>query len=255
MTGGRGDGQADGRVEVHWVAVTPDNAAAAEAEAARGVLDAEELRRAAVFRRAEDRALYQVAHVALRRLLGQRLDRAPGSVTFRRAACPGCGEPHGRPEQADAPGLEFSLSHASGLALIALAADPVGADVELAGAFEQGAAADVVTQLHPVERAELAALAERAPDRWAAGALRCWVRKEAYLKGTGMGLGQGADQDYVGLGPGFGTGPAASARPPAGWELRAIEVPPGFDAAIALRLRPGSAGEAVRVRTAELRLA
>ncbi|MEY9949823.1 4'-phosphopantetheinyl transferase superfamily protein [Kitasatospora sp. GAS1066B] len=243
-----------GQVEVRWVAVTPASAAVAEA-AAGGVLDEQERRRSTAFRRAEDRALYQVAHVALRRLLAERLGRRPEEVTFRRASCPGCGEPHGRPEQAHDPGLEFSLSHAAGLALIALAADPVGADVELGGAFEPGAGAEVVTQLHPAEQAELAALAELRPERWAAGALRCWVRKEAYLKGTGMGLGQGADKDYVGLGPGFEVPAAGGARPPAGWELRAVDVPSGYDAAIALRLPRGLAGEAVLVRSAELRLA
>ncbi|WP_329568315.1 4'-phosphopantetheinyl transferase family protein [Kitasatospora sp. NBC_01266] len=241
-----------GQVEVRWVAVTPANAAVAEAAAADGVFDERERQQSAAFRRAEDRALYQVAHLALRRLLAERSGRRPEEVVFRRAPCPGCGELHGRPELAQAPGLEFSLSHSGGLALIALAADPIGADVELGGAFAPGAGAEVVTQLHPAERAELAELAERRPDRWTAGALRCWVRKEAYLKGTGMGLGQGVDKDYVGLGPGFDVAPAGGERPPAGWELRAVEVPAGYDAAIALRLPPGLAGESVRVRSAEL---
>lgn len=188
---GEVDGVEQGQVEVRWVAVTPANAAVAEAAAADGVFDERERQQSAAFRRAEDRALYQVAHLALRRLLAERSGRRPEEVVFRRAPCPGCGELHGRPELAQAPGLEFSLSHSGGLALIALAADPIGADVELGGAFAPGAGAEVVTQLHPAERAELAELAERRPDRWTAGALRCWVRKEAYLKGTGMGLGQG----------------------------------------------------------------
>ncbi|MFF7634242.1 4'-phosphopantetheinyl transferase family protein [Kitasatospora sp. NPDC008050] len=261
-----------GQVEVGWVAVTPANAVAAEAAAA-GVLDETERQRAAAFRRDEDRALYQVAHVALRRVLAERLGRAAAAVTFRRAVCPGCGQLHGRPEPVDAPGLEFSLSHSGNLALIALAADPVGADVERADAFAPGAGAEVTTQLHPAEQAELAALADPSPQHRAAAAVRCWVRKEAYLKGTGMGLGRGVAVDYVGLGPGFETSARPSgALPPAGWELRSVEVPSGYDAAIALRL-PGEAagaaglpgpaglsgplglsGEAVRVRTVELRL-
>ncbi|MBB4925726.1 4'-phosphopantetheinyl transferase family protein [Kitasatospora kifunensis] len=263
---------APGQVEVAWIAVTPANVAAAEAADAAGVLDAAERQRAAAFRRDSDRSLYQVAHLALRRLLAERLGRDPAAVTFRRAPCPGCGQLHGRPEPVDAPGLEFSLSHSGDLALIALAADPVGADVERADAFAPGAGAEVANQLHPAERAELAALAERSPQRWAAAAVRCWVRKEAYLKGTGMGLGRGVEHDYVGLGPGFGTAvraaqepptgalpqggvlPPGGALPPAGWELRAVEVPSGYDAAIALRLPSGLPGEAVRVRSAELLL-
>lgn len=272
---GMGSGAlAPGQVEVGWVAVTAANAAAAGAAAA-GVLDEAERQRAAAFRRDEDRALYQVAHVALRKVLAERLGRDAAAVTFRRAVCPGCGQLHGRPEPVDAPGLEFSLSHSGDLALIALAAHPVGADVERADAFAPGAGAEVATQLHPAEQAELAALADPSPQRWAAAAVRCWVRKEAYLKGTGMGLGRGVGVDYVGLGPGFGTAARGSgalpsgaqalgaqpsgaqpsgALPPAGWELRAVEVPPGYDAAIALRLPPGLSGEAVRVRSVELRL-
>ncbi|GAA1265142.1 hypothetical protein GCM10009665_63020 [Kitasatospora nipponensis] len=253
-------------VEVWRVAVTPGNVVAAQE--ARSVLDEAEIQRADRFHRAEDRALYQVAHVALRRLLGQRLGLPADALPFRRAACPGCGQLHGRPEVASAHPLEFSLSHADGLAVIALARHPIGADVERRAAFEKQAGADVAGQFHPAERAELAEVARLAPERWTAAALRCWVRKEAYLKGTGMGLGAGLDLDYVGLGPGYPTpeavdeasaagapGAAAGAVGPLGWALRAVAVPPEYDAAIALRLPPGATQEAVRVTVNDLDLA
>ncbi|MGF1429791.1 4'-phosphopantetheinyl transferase family protein [Kitasatospora sp. LaBMicrA B282] len=254
QAGASAGGLEPGRVEVRWIAVDPANTAAAEAAEAGGVLDAEERQQAARFRRDQDRALYRVAHVALRLVLAERLGRAPGELRFRRAACPGCGAAHGRPQPVDAPGLEFSLSHSGTMALVAVAADPIGADVELVAAFAPGSGTDVSGQLHPAERVELAALGEPGAERRGRATLRCWVRKEAYLKGTGMGLGRGADHDYVGLGPGYEAVAGAGAQPPAGWELRAVPVPAEYDAAIALRLPPGLPGAAVRVAAAELRL-
>jgi 4'-phosphopantetheinyl transferase len=237
-----GPALAAGEIEVWRVPVTPANAAVAAA-VGETLLDPAENARAAGFRRAEDRALYQVAHVALRTLLAPRVGRPAADLPFRRAACPGCGGPHGRPEVAtDGAPLEFSLSHAPGLALVALAADPVGVDVEHRPAFTSAAAADVAGQLHPDERAELAGLAG-VPERWTAAVLRCWVRKEAYLKGTGMGLGMGVGQDYVGLDEG--------ASEPAGWALRTVEVSGAYDGAVALRV---PAGAAVRLTVADLAL-
>ncbi|MFI7383854.1 4'-phosphopantetheinyl transferase family protein [Streptomyces sp. NPDC049813] len=188
-----------------------------------GVLDADERRRAAAFAFDRHRLRYVNAHVALRRVLGERLDRAPGTLRFVRLPCPGCGEPHGRPALADAPGLHFSLSHSGDLALVALAAVPVGADVE--ELTQSLAADDLAGVLHPRERAELAALAGPAERRLAVS--RAWVRKEAYLKGIGTGLSRSPDLDYVGTLPG-------SPGAPGGWSLRDVPVPAGYAAAVAL---------------------
>lgn len=174
-----------GEIEVWRIAVTPANSAAAASLAPR-VLDAAEQRKAAAFRRPADQDLYRIAHVALRTLLADRLHRPAAELRFRQAACPGCGKPHGRPEVISDEPLEFSLSHTTGLALIALAPDTVGLDVERLAAFGAATATDIAGQLHPAEQAELAAV---AADLRPAATLRCWVRKEAYLKGTGMGLG------------------------------------------------------------------
>ncbi|MFE0464226.1 4'-phosphopantetheinyl transferase family protein [Kitasatospora sp. NPDC058965] len=225
------------------VPVTGANAAAAAAAATR-LLDRAELARAAAFRRPVDRTLYEVAHVALRTVLAERLGARPAELRFGQGPCPGCGEPHGRPEVAGP--VEFSLSHAAGLAVIALADTPVGVDVEGREVFAGQAGQEVAGMLHPAERAELDRVGASAPDRWSAAALRCWVRKEAYLKGTGIGLGRGAGAEYVGVGPGFGAvaeGPAA----PAGWQVHAVEVPEQYDAAVAV-LAPAEPRLAVTVR-------
>ncbi|GAA0661139.1 4'-phosphopantetheinyl transferase superfamily protein [Kitasatospora atroaurantiaca] len=225
-----------GDVAVWRVAATPANSRAAEA--ARAALSEEETRRAGTFHKPADRALYLVAHVALRLLLGEQLGLPAGAVVLGRAACPGCGGPHGRPVTVSGPSVEFSLSHTGGLAVIALARDVVGVDVEQRGPFEEAAGLDIASQLHPAERAVLDGLPQ---ERRAEATLRCWVRKEAYLKGTGVGLSQGVDADYVGLGPEYPglAGGASLPAEPAGWGFGDVPVPDGYAAAVALRLPDG----------------
>ena len=186
------------------------------------VLDAAERQRHQAFVRAEDRDRYAVAHVGLRRLLGAYTGAKPGEVAFVREACPLCGGPHGRPAVSGG-GAHFSLSHSGDLVLIAVAANPVGADVEELPALS--VADDVARTLHRREQAELAALAPA--DRVLAFS-RCWTRKEAYLKGTGEGLAGGPEHTYVGTGP----EPAAVS----GWALADVPVDDGYGAAVASAL-------------------
>jgi 4'-phosphopantetheinyl transferase len=192
---------------------------------APATLDAEELTRAAQFRYDDDRDSYVCAHVALRRLLGAYLRMPPRSVAVSRAPCAHCGGPHGRPVL---PGdtLHFSLSHCAGLSLLAFATTPVGVDVE--SVPEPRTVAETADVLHPREAAELALLspAERPP-----AFTRVWTRKEAYLKGCGVGLSDNPAADYV------GSGPVPTA--PDGWTLTDVLVPEGHCAAVAIRTPAG----------------
>ncbi|GAA0908947.1 hypothetical protein GCM10009549_16640 [Streptomyces thermoalcalitolerans] len=186
------------------------------------VLDSSEKERAAAFRRARDRDTYLAGHVGLRLLLGAHLGVPPADVPLERLPCPMCGGPHGRPVvRGDA--VHFSLSHSEGVCLLACAAAPVGADIEavpgLAVAEEVGAC------LHPRESAELSGL--RPVDRPAAFA-RAWARKEAYLKGLGVGLGRAMSLDYVGT----ASGAVATVR---GWTIVDVAVDDGYAAAVAVR--------------------
>ncbi|MFG2517448.1 4'-phosphopantetheinyl transferase family protein [Streptomyces sp. NPDC048527] len=191
-------------------------------------LDADERARAAAFVRSSDRALYRAAHISLRRLLGACLGVSPGSVRFTREPCPQCGGPHGRPALPGArPPLHFSLSHCEGLVLIGVAGSPVGVDAERVP--DPGTVDGLVKELHPAERADLAALPAGAR---AAAFGRVWSRKEAYLKGVGVGLGRALDADYV------GDRPRRGAVHPAGWSLHSLALGPQRDthaAAVALR--------------------
>lgn len=198
------------------------------------LLDEGERARHAAFHRAADRDRYAAAHMALRRLLGAYLGTEPGEITVGREPCPLCGGPHGRPA-VPGSGLHFSLSHSGELVLLAFAATPVGIDVE--GPHDLAAVQDVSTSLHPCEQAELAAL---GPAGRVSAFLRCWTRKEAYLKGTGEGLPGGLSHTYV------GTGELPAAVP--GWTLRDIPVDGGHAAAVAVRLDQLSFSQPVESR-------
>ncbi|MBX9393847.1 4'-phosphopantetheinyl transferase superfamily protein [Streptomyces sp. TRM72054] len=191
------------------------------ARLADSVLDGAEKQRAAALRRAQDRDTYLAGHVGLRLLLGAYLGVPPADVPFRRLPCPSCGEPHGRPGVPGDP-VHFSLSHSGGLCLLAFAPVPVGVDIEAVPALE--VAQEVGTSLHPQEAAELRAV--RAVDRPAVFA-RVWARKEAYLKGLGVGLGRAMSLDYLGTA-------GAVAKVP-GWRIEDVAVGDGHAAAVAVQ--------------------
>ncbi|MDJ0346849.1 4'-phosphopantetheinyl transferase superfamily protein [Streptomyces sp. H10-C2] len=200
------------------------------ARLAPAVLDPLELRSAAAFRADADRDCYRAAHVGLRLLLGGYLGTAPEEVRLIREKCPSCGGPHGRPAVAGGA-VHFSLSHSGSFALLAFAATPVGVDVETVPSAD--AVADVASVMHRVEIAELGAL---APAERPAAFARAWVRKEAYLKGLGIGLGRDPSEDYVGT----GDVPAAGL---AGWSIADVAVGPDRAAAVAVAdVRDAAAG-------------
>ncbi|MET8096331.1 4'-phosphopantetheinyl transferase superfamily protein [Streptomyces sp. NPDC005236] len=204
-----------------WLLTPPEAAPLAFDE-----LDATERRRADAFRLPRDRTLYVAAHIALRRLLAGYLGTSARELEFARAACPRCGGPHGRPVLRDAgPGTpHFSLSHSRGAVLVGVARAPVGVDVERLPRPER---VDVCrSALHPFEQRELDALP--APDQPARFA-RLWARKEAFLKGTGMGVGGWTSEVYLGEG-----GPGTPPRPD-GWSVLDVPCGPGHAAAAAMR--------------------
>jgi 4'-phosphopantetheinyl transferase len=111
------------------------------------------------------------ARGALRTLLGERLGVAPAALELARG-------PHGKPALLGAK-LQFNLSHAGDLAVVALAGVEVGVDVERLARSSRA----VERTLTPGERAALT-----ADDRHVQ-LLRMWCRKEALAKAIGTGLG------------------------------------------------------------------
>ncbi|WP_371670870.1 4'-phosphopantetheinyl transferase superfamily protein [Streptomyces sp. NBC_00289] len=208
-----------GRLDV-WLLRRPRLDSAAEQLELTELSDAER-RRTASFVRPTDGITYASAHVALRRLLGAYLGRAPRDVPFVREPCPGCAKPHGRPAVAHpGPPLHFSLAHSHGMAAIAVSTTVIGVDVER---LPRDETVEVCAPaLHPGEREELAGLAGQA-KREAFG--RMWTRKEAYLKALGTGLSRDPGQDYLG---------SDAHRRPAGWTLLDLPAGPRHNAAVAV---------------------
>jgi 4'-phosphopantetheinyl transferase len=153
-----------------------------------GLLDAEERRRLAGFRRMADRDRFVTGRLLTRLVLAAYLDRPPAEVAVDRT-CPACGRPHGKPRLAAGPPhlLEFSVAHAGERVVVAVApATAVGVDLE---AVEEAARLPVAElaagALAAEEAARLGDLDEPARLR---GLLTYWTRKEAALKATGRGL-------------------------------------------------------------------
>lgn len=228
---------ARGHVDVWALLVGPGTAAAAT-DAAH-VLSGAERARLDELARTSDQALYLVAHVGLRQLLARYLGAAPDAIMLARQACIRCGECLGGPRVQAHPGLRVSLSHAAGLAVVAVATDPVGVDTEsrCAGGSDIEALSGY---LHPEEQRAIAAY---PPHERRRAFLRCWVRKEAYLKGRGVGLSEELDRSNVGVGPRDHTQLAD------GWRLAEVHASEMHLTAVALLLPPGHPRPLVLART------
>jgi 4'-phosphopantetheinyl transferase len=148
------------------------------------VLDEDERKRHARFRRAADRDRYQAAHVGVRLLLGHYLGVPPGELRFSRY-CRHCGAGHGKPVvEWPATTLDFSLTHSGNWVGLAVATQAVGVDVqELTDGTDVAAISASV--LSPAELRWWAGQPEESAREAFFG---YWVRKEALLKATGHGL-------------------------------------------------------------------
>jgi 4'-phosphopantetheinyl transferase len=146
------------------------------------VLSDDERARAARFVRARERRRFARCRAALREILGNLLGEPAGSLRFRAAAV-------GKPELDRGPGvvspLRFNLSHSADLAVIAVCRGrEVGVDLEHLRPITE-AERIVASFFTTAEQGAFAAIA--GPDRDAAF-LRGWTRKEAVLKGFGVGI-------------------------------------------------------------------
>lgn len=128
-------------------------------------------------------ARYAASHAAARKILGGYLHTAPVTLRMGRATCPSCGRAAGgRPvvHTAGAP-LWFSLSHSGPHWLLAIGRHLLGVDIEVA---------------RPVDIEALESLALSEPERKVLAEhdkaerhslfYRCWTRKEAVFKASGL---------------------------------------------------------------------
>jgi 4'-phosphopantetheinyl transferase len=157
----------------------------------RGELTDEERERADRFHFARDRERYTITRGALRRLLRQYLG-TPEFVLGRNAYDkPLLNAPH--------EWLQFNVAHSGDLALLGFTRNRlIGVDVEWMN--REVAKSDVAQRFFaPDEAALVIALPE--PQR-RQGFFNCWTRKEAYIKGRGVGLSLPLSSFSVTLTPG-----------------------------------------------------
>jgi 4'-phosphopantetheinyl transferase len=144
------------------------------------ILDGREMERYRRFYRQEDAERFAAAHVALRTVLASYPGTDPGAVEFIYDAR---GKPH--PGNTGPAGLEFNMSHAGNVVLIAVARGrEVGVDVEklrndfpfmdVARSFFAGREYDLLRSCP----------ADARPTLF----FTLWTRKEACIKAAGRGL-------------------------------------------------------------------
>lgn len=156
--------------DVHVWTIRHDDAASHDDDAALGVLSDAEIAHVSRFVNARQRRQRLCARAALRRILSTYLETHPAHLVIRAGV-------HGKPW---VPGLEFNCSHAPGLTLVAVSAQPVGVDIE---------PTDAVDGLEAIRDRFVNDLdADGAEGTAVADLLRLWVIKEACVKAIGAGL-------------------------------------------------------------------
>jgi 4'-phosphopantetheinyl transferase len=173
-------------------------------------LTPDERQRSARFHFDRDRQRFIAARGVLRELLGGYLQIDPRDVSFVYNA-------FGKPDLSPGFGgeLKFNLSHAAGLALIAIAtASSIGVDLEYIRM--QADYPEIARRFFSA--AEVDSLSALQSDTYAAAFLNCWTKKEAYVKARGAGL----------------TMPLNDSDSAARWSLYTFQPAPGYAGAVAI---------------------
>jgi 4'-phosphopantetheinyl transferase len=181
--------------------------------------------------RDEDRALWIHTRAVLRHLLGGHLSVEPQLIVFGEG-------PQGKPEvsePASTEGLDFSASHSGAVAVITVARDRrVGIDVER---IQPDLSWEPIAKKF-FSAADVAFIKGRSPAERRLTFFDCWVRKESYLKGLGVGLNRALDDFSVPMGSAAGAVVDPEAHPLSGaerrWRVHPLDVPDGYAAALAV---------------------
>jgi 4'-phosphopantetheinyl transferase len=207
---------------------------AMEAEERRAILSGPERARADRYRTAEPAFAFVAARSWLRLVLAAYTAIPAARIRFDTT-------PNGKLSLADDIRVEpitFNLSHSGNVAIVAVAGGmELGVDVERV----RPVSPDVVAGcLAPAEAAALAALPPALREE---AFIRCWTRKEAFLKATGAGLTVAPSDIAVSLDPLSAAvlEIAADADEAAHWQLADLSLAPGYCGALAARQRGWSA--------------
>lgn len=208
-----------GQNEVHVFAVPLVGASERYAE----WLSKDERDRAERYLILDHRRRYAITHGALRVVLSCYMGVDPSSLKFAYG-------PRGKPSLLG-DGPQFNLSHSAQLAMIAVAAAPLGIDCEKMRHLER--LLDIGRrQFSAVEYEALQKIPEA--DRLLAF-YRCWTRKEAYVKALGLGLAA-LDVFDVDLGERARLLSLRDGEDLANWSLLDVSPSAGFVGACAVRM-------------------
>ncbi len=196
---------------------------------AERLLQEHELARSDRFQQEIDRSRYVAVRGALRIILGSYMGREPRDVRIVHTSA---GKPATDPVEGEP--LFFSLSHSDDLAAIAVTRiGQIGVDIERLRHLPD--AAEIAERFF--SRREQEMLSDLPESERSTAFLRCWTRKEAYVKATGKGIGSSFGDFDVELRDGFAPqfialsgDPVAAAR----WTLSDIRLRPGFAGAFAI---------------------
>lgn len=195
-----------------------------------GVLDDRERARADRFKSPIHRGRFILRHAAARGILARYLGSKAEAIRYTV-------DPNGKPRVAGGRGepvVHFNLSDSHDLALLAVAGDhAVGVDIEY---LRPGRASRALAERF-FAAGEVEALA-KVPDACFADAFfACWTRKEAFVKGVGVGITSTLKRFEVSTNPGADE---TLVRAPADlseglkWWLQNIDPGAGYTAAVAL---------------------
>ena len=187
-------------------------------------LDPAERDRSRLMHRDDARLRFTAGRWLVRRVLARRLGCTEAEVALAIGA-------HGRP-MPTAAGIDFNLSHAGSLVVLALSVARTGIDIEATKRANDWRAI-ARRFFSAVEVAAIEAYPE-AEQRTAF--FRVWVRKEAFVKALGTGIATGLDRFDVSAGPEPAlTGARIDGIDPAEWSIRDFDAGPGYTGAVAVR--------------------
>ena len=146
-------------------------------------VSAEEQLRAKRFRFPVHRARFVAGRGILRSILARYLDCSPGALGFSYSRF---GKPYVGDEKT--PPIHFNVAHSANRFILAVAGRPVGVDLERIESHSKNLSELDSLANHVFSNAELSQWG-RIPDSHRTEAfLSLWTRKEALLKGIGLGI-------------------------------------------------------------------
>jgi 4'-phosphopantetheinyl transferase len=211
---------ADEDVHVWWLSL---DGAATSAEHSMHLLSEAERDRALRFRFEKHRIRFVAGRAGLRTILGRYTGIEASRVRVEASSS-------GKPFLADRPDVQFNVSHSDDRAVLAVARRAVGVDLEKMREIED--APNLAARWFGPS--EIRALLAFPVATQSEAFLRCWTRKEAFVKGKGAGLRMPLTSFEVSVGCGAPMLAVAQGSGDASWRLHELDAGPGWVGALAI---------------------